>query len=47
MDSVPNTFDSLFIGYSILWLIICVYIFSLLKRLSALEKKVQSKINGD
>lgn len=41
MDSVPNTFSSLFLGYSVIWGILCVYIFSLVRRVQKLERKLQ------
>lgn len=39
METVPNTFPSLFWGYTILWAVLCVYIFSLGRRLRKLERE--------
>lgn len=41
MDAVPNTFPSLFWGYTVIWLVLAAYLFSMLRRLSRLEKSLQ------
>ncbi|MCB0310886.1 MAG: CcmD family protein [Bdellovibrionales bacterium] len=40
MEQVPNTFSSLFWGYTVIWLILGGYILSLGKRLTRLEKQL-------
>jgi CcmD family protein len=35
----PDTFNSLFLGYSAFWLILAAYIYSINKRLSKYEKE--------
>lgn len=40
MNEVPNTFPSLFLGYSVIWGIVVVYLFSLVRRLGKLEKRL-------
>ncbi|NDC37212.1 MAG: CcmD family protein [Proteobacteria bacterium] len=40
MNEVPNTFQSLFIGYSAIWAIMVVYLFALVRRVSKLEKRL-------
>jgi len=42
MDTVPNTFPSLFAGYTAIWLIFGAYLFSLGLRLARLEKRFGS-----
>ena len=39
METVPDTFPSLFAGYGAMWLVIFVYVAVLARRLSRLEKK--------
>ncbi len=39
MDTVPNTFPSLFAGYTAIWLIFGFYLLSLGLRLARLEKR--------
>ncbi|MBN8548673.1 MAG: CcmD family protein [Deltaproteobacteria bacterium] len=38
MEIVPNTFPSLFWGYSVIWVLLCLYVFSLARRMRNLEK---------
>jgi CcmD family protein len=38
LDATPDTFPSLFYGYTALWAILALYIFSLGKRLTTLEQ---------
>lgn len=38
MEVVPNTFPSLFWGYSAIWVLLCLYIFTLGRRVRRLEK---------
>lgn len=40
MEQVPDTFPHLFLGYSIIFGLLMVYVIFLSKRASALEKKV-------
>jgi len=50
MDNVPNTFSSLFMAYTVVWLILGGYIFSLvfrLRRLEAADKEHRSENNND
>ncbi|MDC0358964.1 CcmD family protein [Oligoflexia bacterium] len=42
MESVPNTFPSLFWAYTIVWCLIALYVFSLARRVSKLEKTTSS-----
>lgn len=39
VETIPDTYPSLFYGYAVIWLIFGVYILSLGLRLSKLEKK--------
>lgn len=43
MNEVPDTFNSLFIGYAAIWTLIVIYIASLLRRVRALEKKLDDR----
>lgn len=43
MNSVPDTFPSLFVGYTVIWVILVVYILSLGRRLSKLERRQEHK----
>ena len=47
MDTVPNTFPSLFAGYTAIWLILCIYIASLGLRLSRLERRLDTHSHDD
>ncbi len=38
MEQVPDTFSSLFFGYAAFWIILGVYVLSLGRRVSRLEK---------
>lgn len=38
MEQVPDTFDALFFGYSVMWGLIVLYVASLARRVSKLEK---------
>jgi CcmD family protein len=40
MNEVPDTFNSLFWGYSAIWAIIVVYLVSILRRVSRLEQRL-------
>lgn len=40
MEQVPNSFPHLFLGYSIIFGILMVYVFILTRRASRLEKQV-------
>lgn len=40
MNEVPNTFQSLFVGYSAIWAILVLYLFTLVRRISKLEKRL-------
>ncbi len=41
MDVVPDTFPSLFWGYTVLWGCILVYIVSLSRRMSRIERDLE------
>lgn len=43
METTPDTFPSLFWGYTVIWGILGFYIFSLLKRVGNLEKAAEEK----
>lgn len=38
-EVVPNTFPGLFWGYSVIWVLIALYIASLARRVRSLERK--------
>lgn len=44
---VPNTFPHLFWGYTVIWVLLCVYIVSLGFRVSKLEKKTAASKERD
>lgn len=39
METVPNTFDSLFAGYTVIWVLLVGYMFCLAFRVRRLEKR--------
>lgn len=39
METVPNTFPSLFWGYAVIWVLLGGYIFSLGRRLAKIERE--------
>jgi CcmD family protein len=39
METVPNTFPSLFWGYAVIWVLLGAYIFSLGRRLGKIERE--------
>ena len=43
MQEVPNTFPSLFLAYSAVLFIIGAYVFSLVRRVHKLEKRLEEK----
>ena len=43
MTEVPDTFSSLFWGYSAIWAIMVVYLVSLVRRVSRLEKRLDEE----
>jgi CcmD family protein len=43
METIPDTFPSLFGGYTVLWLILGCYIFTLIRRVAKLEKLAEEK----
>lgn len=45
MDTVPNTFPDLFWAYTIIWILLSVYILYLGCKLSKLEKKFKDNDN--
>ena len=46
MEQVPNTFPSLFIGYTVFWALLALYLLSLGVRLARVEKRIKSMHNG-
>ena len=48
LEAVPNTFPSLFWGYAFLWLVICLYMLVLNRKVArALESKPDSGSKHD
>lgn len=45
METVPDTFVDLFWGYSVIWLCVVLYLFSLIRRMQRLERVLRSKAN--
>jgi len=43
IETAPNTFPSLCAAYTVLWLILGGYIFSLMRRIAKLEKKLEER----
>ena len=43
---VPDTFPALFYGYSVVWLLMLVYVLLMARRLSKVEQKLSSQ-EGD
>ena len=41
IEQVPNSFPHLFVGYSIIFSILMLYVVTLTKRASSLEKRVR------
>lgn len=41
-NTVPNTFESLFWGYSILWLLILFFVWRMFRKVSELEKEISN-----
>lgn len=41
----PDTFPSLFFGYTVIWALLSVYIFSISKRLKNIERKLNDNKN--
>ena len=44
--NVPDTFSGLFLGYTVLWLLILLYLLNLGRRLSRAEKRLNSGKNS-
>ena len=44
MDTVPNTFPSLFAAYTAIWCLLVMYVISLGKRVSKLEGNDDDKL---
>ena len=42
-EIVPNTFPSLFAGYTVIWALLALYIVSLGFRLSKIEKRIREE----
>ncbi|MCB0340062.1 MAG: CcmD family protein [Bdellovibrionales bacterium] len=42
MEQTPDTFSALFAAYSVIWVLITLYVYSLGRRLSRLENKTDS-----
>lgn len=47
MDTVPDTFDSLFYGYAAVWVLLAAFLYSLSRRVSTLGKKALDKANDE
>ncbi len=48
LEVVPNTFPSLFWGYAVLWLMICIYLFVIDRKISrALDSSPNSVDTND
>ena len=45
METTPDTYVGLFIGYSVIWCIIGLYLFFLLRRVKKLEEIVTKKVS--
>jgi len=43
MEQVPDTFPSLFVGYTVIWVIVFFYVWSLSRRISRVERELKSK----
>lgn len=43
MEIVPDTFPSLFWGYTVMWLCILIYIVSLARRMSRIERELREQ----
>ena len=43
MDEVPNTFPWMFYGYAALWLVMVIFLASLLSRMRAVERALDQK----
>ena len=43
METVPNTFESLFWGYSAIWVLLCFYFVILAKRLRKAERDLYNR----
>jgi CcmD family protein len=43
MNEVPDTFNSLFIGYAAIWTLVVLYIVSLLRRVRSLERRLDER----
>ena len=41
MEIVPDTYIDLFWGYSVIWLCIVIYLFSIFRRLRRVEKELE------
>lgn len=44
MEIVPDTFPSLFWGYTVMWLCILFYLFTLVRRMGKIENKLKSDV---
>lgn len=45
METVPDTFSSLFWGYSVMWGCVLVYLVALVRRANRIERQLDSKKN--
>lgn len=43
--NVPDTFGYLFLGYSVIWIVLAGYIISLVIRLNRLERSLAAKLD--
>lgn len=39
----PSTYADLFFGYTVIWVVLALYIFSLVRRLNALTRSLEKK----